>query len=128
MDRKCLPAVPRLQKSPRRHRRIQRKIYGKPKSAAGRLRGYFQKTHTPHLSQFFPNQLALAVHRNKVGQLKSNPAMAKTNNKLDSTFKKEIFEGLSAFPKYLSSKYFYDKKGDELFQAIMAMPGYYLTD
>src|SRR5690606_10873064 len=38
------------------------------------------------------------------------------------------FEGLTAFPKYLSSKYFYDKKGDKLFQEIMAMPSYYLTD
>ena len=45
----------------------------------------------------------------------------------DTTFKKEVFEGLSAFPKYLSSKYFYDKKGDKLFQDIMAMPEYYLT-
>jgi len=47
---------------------------------------------------------------------------------LDTPFKKEVFEGLSAFPKYLSSKYFYDKKGDKLFQEIMAMPEYYLTD
>ena len=46
---------------------------------------------------------------------------------LDTPFKKEVFEGLSAFPKYLSSKYFYDKKGDRLFQDIMAMPEYYLT-
>src|SRR5690554_663128 len=46
---------------------------------------------------------------------------------LDSNFKKEVFEGLSAYPKYLSSKYFYDKKGDRLFQEIMAMPEYYLT-
>ncbi len=46
---------------------------------------------------------------------------------LDTTFKKQVFEGLSANPKYLSSKYFYDKKGDKLFQDIMAMPEYYLT-
>jgi len=50
-----------------------------------------------------------------------------TTTLLDTTFKKEVFEGLSAFPKYLSSKYFYDKKGDKLFQEIMAMPEYYLT-
>lgn len=55
--------------------------------------------------------------------------MSKTDeNLLNTTFKKEIFEGLSTFPKYLSSKYFYDKKGDALFQDIMAMPEYYLTD
>jgi L-histidine N-alpha-methyltransferase len=46
----------------------------------------------------------------------------------DSVFKKEVFEGLNSYPKYLSSKFIYDKKGDELFQDIMAMPEYYLTD
>ena len=48
--------------------------------------------------------------------------------KLDSPFKQEIYEGLTAYPKYLSSKYIYDKAGDELFQEIMNMPEYYLTD
>ncbi len=47
---------------------------------------------------------------------------------MDNTFKKEVFEGLTSFPKYLSSKYIYDKKGDKLFQDIMAMPEYYLTN
>ncbi|UZO81051.1 L-histidine N(alpha)-methyltransferase [Aquimarina sp. ERC-38] len=45
-----------------------------------------------------------------------------------STFEKEVSEGLNAFPKYLSSKYFYDEVGDKLFQDIMAMPEYYLTE
>ena len=44
-----------------------------------------------------------------------------------SIFEKEVSEGLTAFPKYLSSKYFYDEIGDKLFQDIMAMPEYYLT-
>jgi len=44
-----------------------------------------------------------------------------------STFEKEVCEGLTAFPKYLSSKYFYDEIGDKLFQKIMALPEYYLT-
>ncbi|MDT0555884.1 L-histidine N(alpha)-methyltransferase [Patiriisocius hiemis] len=47
---------------------------------------------------------------------------------MDNTFKKEVLEGLTSFPKYLSSKYIYDKKGDKLFQDIMAMPEYYLTN
>ncbi|WP_347373235.1 L-histidine N(alpha)-methyltransferase [Aequorivita sp. Q41] len=51
----------------------------------------------------------------------------KTKPQLDTTFKNEVFKGLSSFPKFLSSKYFYDKKGDRLFQDIMAMPSYYLT-
>jgi len=45
-----------------------------------------------------------------------------------SDFEKDIIEGLTSFPKSLSSKYFYDKKGDKLFQDIMAMPTYYLTN
>lgn len=45
-----------------------------------------------------------------------------------STFEEDVAKGLSSFPKSLSSKYFYDKKGDTLFQNIMAMPTYYLTD
>lgn len=48
--------------------------------------------------------------------------------KLDSPFKQEVYEGLSANPKFLSSKYIYDKAGDQLFQDIMNMPEYYLTD
>ena len=39
-----------------------------------------------------------------------------------------VSEGLSAQPKHLSSRFFYDKKGDALFQQIMAMPEYYLTN
>ncbi|EMR03346.1 L-histidine N(alpha)-methyltransferase [Cesiribacter andamanensis] len=39
----------------------------------------------------------------------------------------DVRQGLSASPKQLSSKYFYDKQGDALFQAIMHMPEYYLT-
>lgn len=44
------------------------------------------------------------------------------------TFRKDVLKGLTDFPKHLSSKYFYDHNGDQLFQDIMAMPEYYLTD
>ncbi len=43
-------------------------------------------------------------------------------------FKKEVDQGLSASPKTLPSKYFYDEVGDDLFVQIMNMPEYYLTD
>jgi dimethylhistidine N-methyltransferase len=52
----------------------------------------------------------------------------KTKKKLDTAFKTEVYKGLTSFPKYLSSKFIYDKKGDKLFQDIMALPEYYLTD
>lgn len=42
-------------------------------------------------------------------------------------FKKDIENGLSKESKTLPSKYFYDKKGDELFVEIMNLPEYYLT-
>jgi dimethylhistidine N-methyltransferase len=47
---------------------------------------------------------------------------------LTSAFEQEVYDGLTTQPKYLSSKYFYDEIGDKLFQDIMAMPEYYLTD
>jgi L-histidine N-alpha-methyltransferase len=42
-------------------------------------------------------------------------------------FRSDVLNGLQNNPKKLSSKYFYDKIGDHLFQEIMAMPEYYLT-
>lgn len=42
-------------------------------------------------------------------------------------FRKDVEQGLGGFPKTLPSKYFYDKKGTELFVQIMNMPEYYLT-
>jgi dimethylhistidine N-methyltransferase len=42
-------------------------------------------------------------------------------------FNKDVDQGLSNSPKTLPSKYFYDKKGDELFVQIMNMPEYYVT-
>lgn len=44
-----------------------------------------------------------------------------------SAFEEDCFKGLTSSPKYLLSKYIYDKKGDKLFQDIMALPEYYLT-
>lgn len=45
----------------------------------------------------------------------------------NTTFYTEIIRGLSAEPKRLPSKYFYDGRGDLLFQEIMRCPEYYLT-
>lgn len=43
-------------------------------------------------------------------------------------FRQDVEVGLSALQKSLPSQYFYDARGDELFQQIMAMPEYYVTD
>lgn len=47
---------------------------------------------------------------------------------MNSDFAQDIFNGLTAKPKYLSSKYFYDTEGSRLFQQIMHLNEYYLTD
>ena len=47
---------------------------------------------------------------------------------MDQQFARDVMHGLSATPKYLSSKYFYDKQGDALFQEIMELDEYYLTN
>ena len=47
---------------------------------------------------------------------------------LDTSFRDDVFKGLTSFPKYLNSKYIYDKAGDTLFQEIMELPEYYLTN
>lgn len=49
------------------------------------------------------------------------------NVELETTFCQDVIAGLSASPKYLLPKYFYDAKGDYLFQQIMDCPEYYLT-
>lgn len=47
---------------------------------------------------------------------------------MNTAFANEVKTGLSTRPRHLSSKWFYDATGDGLFQTIMAMPEYYLTD
>ena len=59
----------------------------------------------------------MAIFRNQTGTVGSAA----------TTFYNDVVQGLSASPKYLSSKYFYDATGDALFQQIMQLPEYYLT-
>ncbi|MEQ6123592.1 L-histidine N(alpha)-methyltransferase [Pseudotenacibaculum sp. MALMAid0570] len=47
---------------------------------------------------------------------------------MDKTFAQDVLKGLTTKNKYLSSKYFYDDNGSRIFQEIMHMPEYYLTD
>lgn len=47
---------------------------------------------------------------------------------MTDTFAQDVIEGLTAKDKHLSSKYFYDDNGSRIFQEIMNMPEYYLTD
>lgn len=47
---------------------------------------------------------------------------------VSTSFLTDVLQGLQSKPKFLSSKYFYDEKGDRIFQQIMDMDEYYLTD
>ncbi len=49
-------------------------------------------------------------------------------NTILNGFMQSVKEGLSSKTKHLSSRYFYDDEGSRLFQKIMHMPEYYLTD
>lgn len=53
--------------------------------------------------------------------------MTNTSTLTDSLFAREVHAGLTSTPKTLPSKYFYDERGDELFQTIMSLGEYYLT-
>ncbi len=45
----------------------------------------------------------------------------------NSTMEREILDGLLETPKRIASKYFYDARGSELFEAICELPEYYPT-
>ena len=55
-------------------------------------------------------------------------SMIESENQVDTTiFCQEVTSGLLSEVKHLDSKYFYDDKGDALFQKIMNSPEYYLS-
>jgi len=47
---------------------------------------------------------------------------------MEDQFALDVIEGLTSTPKQLPSRYFYDEKGDRLFQKIMNLDEYYLTN
>jgi L-histidine Nalpha-methyltransferase len=53
--------------------------------------------------------------------------MQSSSSAKQNAFAEDVRRGLSANPKSLSSKYFYDDEGSRLFQQIMNLPEYYLT-
>jgi len=46
---------------------------------------------------------------------------------LSTPFCEEVLQGLTSSPKYIPSKFFYDKKGSLLFEEICTLPEYYPT-
>ncbi|MBV9555617.1 MAG: L-histidine N(alpha)-methyltransferase, partial [Pseudolabrys sp.] len=45
----------------------------------------------------------------------------------DADFAAEILAGLTATPKRIAAKYFYDETGSQLFERITELPEYYPT-
>jgi dimethylhistidine N-methyltransferase len=62
----------------------------------------------------------MAVYRNQTGGVMDSPVTTK--------FYEDVLRGLKSSPKFLQSKYFYDAEGDKIFQQIMNLPEYYLTN
>jgi len=50
------------------------------------------------------------------------------SSSLKEQFLSDILDGLQAEPKFMQAKYFYDEQGDYIFQQIMEMESYYLTN
>jgi L-histidine Nalpha-methyltransferase len=65
---------------------------------------------------------------NQEHKITSETEVAENNSTLLSELAIDTLKGLSANPKYLLSKYFYDDRGSAIFKEIMSMPEYYLTD
>jgi dimethylhistidine N-methyltransferase len=57
----------------------------------------------------------------------SQAALRRASVAPESSLAREIIAGLTARPKRISPKYFYDEAGAQLFEAITATPEYYLT-
>ena len=54
-------------------------------------------------------------------------ALRQSHDVVESEFARDVIAGLSARPKQLSPKYFYDEAGAQLFEEITALPEYYPT-
>ncbi len=58
--------------------------------------------------------------------MRANPPAVALRNRA-RTFRNDVWAGLSCLPKQLPCKYFYDKRGSELFDRICLLDEYYLT-
>ncbi|WEK20934.1 MAG: L-histidine N(alpha)-methyltransferase [Candidatus Pedobacter colombiensis] len=56
------------------------------------------------------------------------PTTTENITTVESLFLTETLAGLQACPKFMHAKYFYDERGDYIFQQIMEMDEYYLTN
>src|SRR5690554_6470663 len=117
MDEFRLSALSGLQKSRRRGRRVQWQVHDQSDGAARRIDRNARGPQSFNVQKFLPAPLKVAIYRNQTSYL-----MKESTTPERSQFATDVLEGLSATPKYLSSKYFYDDEGSRLFQEIMKLP------
>src|SRR6185437_4707492 len=112
-------------------RRIQRQVHVRAMGAARRFVRDAGRTRARELPQFLLSGGALAVQRHPPGEgrMKSNPLRAYRldDHQPGEGLLADALAGLSASPKKLSSKYFYDARGSALFERICEQPEYYPT-
>src|SRR3984893_10808896 len=136
VDSRRLHPISRLQGAIRRDRRIQRQVHGQPDGSARLVAGDAGRAFARELSQLFLSLGTLAIQRTAPGGIRtlSKPmrravqtvrraAPAATND----PFAADVVAGLSAKPKGLPPKYFYDRAGSALFDRITQLPEYYPT-
>src|SRR5260221_13129429 len=115
MDEVVRRSVAAVSSAAGRGGRVQRQIHGRPAGAARQQRGDARRACADHVPQLLSAVGAMAVHRHPAG------ARSVTG------FADELLAGLSQRPRRVAPKWFYDRRGSELFNRICELPEYYLT-
>src|SRR5690606_6194657 len=129
MDLQRLRALARLPPAARHPGRIQRQVHERPAGAARRQLRHAARARAHQLPQLLRPARALAVLGAapcKGHRLSSGPELTDLHPSTDD-IAGDVLRGLASVPKRLPSKYFYDQRGAELFEAITRQPEYYLT-
>src|SRR5690606_37364819 len=129
VDVQRVRALPRLPPARGHAGRIQRQVHERPAGAPRRQLRHAAGTCPPDLPQLLRTARALAVLRPAPckGSCLSNDLTITDLHPSVDDITGDVLRGLSATPKHLPSKYFYDQRGYELFEAITRQPEYYPT-
>src|SRR5581483_1486958 len=121
VDLESVCRISRLHARCRRNRRVQRQIHVQSVCAPRRLVRDPGEPHPRDLPEFLSSLRALAIHGHKARQMIARELVAVPS------YAREVVDGLSARPKTLPCKLFYDDRGSALFEEITRLPEYYLT-
>src|SRR5262249_25017241 len=131
-----------LSRATRCARRIQWQIHDQSDGAAGQLACNARGSFARELPQLLLHTGALAVQRRAAPGLRGLNRKANARQAImpvrgnvapvapfadESSFAADVLAGLSARPKRLPPKYFYDEAGSRLFEQITELPEYYPT-